>query len=283
MDIFLTPDKNTRNIWWVAIFFLILTSLLFPLIILAARFSFEITMLRQLILILVVSIICQLLNRKPISDLTGKFSFDWIKQLFIGLLIGAALMIFPVLLLTILGYIHWQTDVFSYSTIASGFQLFLFAAIAEELLFRGFVFQRLIQAFGKWPAQLIVAGLFLLTHINNPNITGILKTLACINIFIASIMFGIAFIKTKSLAMPLGLHFMANYMQGTILGFGVSGDKDPSIFKPVFDNAPIWLSGGDFGIEASIFGLSFVILISVFLHLWNPQKDKTKEETLKME
>lgn len=114
----------------------------------------------------------------------------------------------------------------------------------------------------------------MLTHLNNPNMIGILKTLACINIFIASIMFGITYLKTASLAMPLGLHFMANFMQGSVLGFGVSGDKDPGIFKPVFDNAPVWISGGDFGIEASILGLCSVIIITIWLYNWNPKSLK---------
>ena len=183
-------------------------------------------------------------------------------------------MILPVLSLTILGYVNWQANVFSFSTIASGFQLFLFAAIDEELLFRGFIFQRFIEGFGKWPAQVLIAGLFLLSHINNPGMTGTLKTLASINIFIASIMFGATYIRTKSLAMPLGLHFMANFMQGTVLGFGVSGGKDPSIFEPVFDNAPGWLSGGDFGIEGSILGLGFLIIITISLYIWDPLKTK---------
>ena len=80
--------------------------------------------------------------------------------------------------------------------------------------------------------------MFLLTHINNPGMIGTTKVLASLNIFNASIMFGIAFIKTKSLAMPLGLHFMANFMQGTILGFGVSGNKEQSLFKAVFEQCP---------------------------------------------
>ncbi|MBL0053001.1 MAG: hypothetical protein IPP29_16575 [Bacteroidetes bacterium] len=74
--------------------------------------------------------------------------------------------------------------------------------------------------------------------------------------------------------MPLGLHFMANFMQGSVLGFGVSGDKDPGIFKPVFDNALIWISGGDFGIEASILGLCSVIIITIWLYNWNPKSLK---------
>lgn len=269
MNIFLGKENKLKHIWWVVIFFMILAALLFPLILAASRFSFEITMAYQVIIIAIVSIICQFLRGKPISELTGSFSFTWIKQLFKGLIYGAALMVFPVLLLSIFGYIHWEINSFSFATIWSSFSILLLAAIAEELLFRGFLFQRLIDAFGNWPAQLIVASLFLLTHINNPNMTGILKTLACINIFIASILFGIAYIKTASLAMPLGLHFMANFMQGPILGFGVSGEKNPSIGKLVFDNAPVWLSGGDFGIEASILGLCFVIIMTVYLYFSN--------------
>lgn len=274
MAIFLNSERKIKNIWWVVLFFLILSSFLFPLIILANHFSFEITMVHQVVMIAVVSIICQLLRSKPITELTGKINFMWLKELFIGLLIGAALMFFPVLLLTIFGYIHWQVNALTYSTILSGFSIFLLVAFAEELLFRGFMFQRLIQAFGKWPAQLIVAALFLLTHVNNPGMTGTVKLLASVNIFIASIMFGIAFIKTKSLAMPMGLHFMANFMQGTILGFGVSGNKDPSLLNPTINNLPLWVSGGEFGIEASIGGLFFVILITIFLYCWYPSKHK---------
>ena len=83
-------------------------------------------------------------------------------------------------------------------------------------------------------------------------------------------MFGIAFIKTKSLAMPLGLHFMANFMQGTILGFGVSGNKEQSLFKAVFEQCPDWLNGGAFGLEASVPGLISVIITTILLYRWKP-------------
>lgn len=102
--------------------------------------------------------------------------------------------------------------------------------------------------------------------------TGVVKALASINIFVASILFGIAYINTKSLAMPLGLHFMANFMQGTVLGFGVSGDNDPGLLRPIFKDAPLWLSGGDFGIEASLAGLFFLSMITVSLFFWRPAK-----------
>lgn len=275
MAIFLNSEKKIKNSWWVVIFFLILASFLFPLIILAEKAAFEITMAHQAAMIAVVSIICQLFRGKAITELTGEINFIWLKQLCTGISMGAALMGFPVLLLTAFGQVHWRVDELSFSTILSGFSIFLTVVIAEELLFRGFIFQRLIQAFGKLPAQFIIAFLFLLTHVNNPGMIGTVKVMASVNIFVASIMFGISFIKTKSLAMPIGLHFMANFMQGTILGFGVSGSKEPSLLTPIVNELPIWISGGEFGVEASIGGLFFVTLLTIYLYYWDPSKNKT--------
>jgi len=123
-----------------------------------------------------------------------------------------------------------------------------------------------MDGFGKWPAQLIMAGYFLLIYMNNPGMTGSIKLFASINIFFASIMFGLAFIKSRSLAMPIGLHFMANWVQGTLLGSGVSGNEETRLLKPLFHNAPQWLTGGSFGLEASVPGLIFVIISIILLY-----------------
>jgi membrane protease YdiL (CAAX protease family) len=273
-NVFSNSDKKLRNGWWILIYFLVLASILFPLIILADRFSFEITMTHQALIILIVSIICQLLRKDSITKLVGKINISWLKELFIGIGIGAVLMALPALVLTFLGYINWHLNVFSVSTLLSGVALYVSVAIAEELFFRGFLFQRFIDGLGKWPAQLIIAGLFLLTHINNPGMIGVVKTFASINIFIASILFGLVYLKTKSLAMPIGLHFMANLTQGTILGFGVSGNTDPSLLLPNFTTSKLWITGGDFGLEASAIGLLFLLLTIIIVYFQNPIKLK---------
>ena len=263
--IFLNPEEKLRDGWWVVIFFIILIAFLFPLIVLADKYAFEITITHQAFLIFIVSIICQFLKKNSISNLTGQIDKKWFSELALGIGIGAAVMILPVLVLTLLGYVSWQSNAFSYPTIISGVVLFISVALAEELLFRGFLFQRLLVSIGEWPAQFIIAGLFLLTHLNNPGMTGVVKIFASINIFIASLLFGLVYLKTKNLAMPIGLHFMANFTQGTLLGFGVSGNKEPSLVIPNFNNAPLWLSGGQFGIEASVLGLFFLILITLMI------------------
>lgn len=70
--------------------------------------------------------------------------------------------------------------------------------------------------------------------------------------------------------MPLGLHFMANFMQDTVLGFGVSGNKEQGLFKAVSEHCPASLNGGPFGLEASVPGLIAVIITTILLYRWMP-------------
>lgn len=265
-NLFLNSDRQLRNGWWILIFFLILALLLIPTLIVAQENNVEVSMGLQAIIITITSISCQLLRRKPLAELTGKFNVCWRKEFFIGGLIGSALMLVPALILGIFGWIRWQWNPEGASILLPSLLLFAGVAFAEELLFRGFVFQRLISGLGHWAAQLIIAAYFLLTHLNNPGMTGSIKVMASINIFLASILFGLAFIQTKSLAMPLGLHFMANFVQGGVLGFGVSGTEQLGLLIPVFSDAPAWLTGGQFGLEASLPGLICVVITLLLLY-----------------
>ena len=265
---FLNSERQLRNGWWVLIFFLVLAAILFPALLAAQQNSTDVSIGLQAVIVVLASLVCQWLRRKPIAELLGKFDVRWLKELGLGGLIGSALMLFPALIMWVLGWVHWQWNPAGFSTLASVVLLFAGVAVAEELLFRGFIFQRLIAGLGEWPAQLILAGYFLLTHLNNPGMTGDVKILAGINIFLASILFGLAFIRTKSLAMPLGLHFMANLMQGGVLGFGVSGTDQSGLLKPILAEIPQWLTGGQFGLEASLPGLIFVIAAILLLYKW---------------
>ncbi|KIC90501.1 CPBP family intramembrane glutamic endopeptidase [Flavihumibacter sp. ZG627] len=262
-------DGKLRNLWWVALFFLILAAFTIPLVLLSQHYAFELSIFYQVIIITVVSIVCQAIIRQPLEDLFGTLNINWIRSLSKGLLIGAALMLVPALVLLLAG-VRWIANPLHLSSLLPLTVLFLAYAVSEELLFRGFIFQRLITALGEWPAQLIISGLFMLAHLDNPGMTGTTKILASINIFFASILFGLAFIKTRSLALPIGIHFMANWVQGILLGFGVSGNQHPGILKPDLNDLPVWLTGGNFGMEASVPGLVSVIITIVFLYKWRP-------------
>ncbi len=266
MNIFLNTQQQLKSIWWAGIFFLVLALFTFPLIVVLQHYGSEITITQQAIVVVVVTWICQALRKKTMSELLGKPNLTLAKNVLAGILAGLLLMLLPAIFLTLSGYIQWQEgniDAFSFLRITGES---LSVAVAEEFLFRGFIFQRLRKSTGLWVAQLLIAGYFLLTHMGNPGMTGNSKILASVNIFLASIMFGFAYIKSNSLIVPVAFHFMANWVQGTLLGFGVSGNEQVSLLKPVFVNAPAWLSGGSFGLEASLPGLISVIAITFILY-----------------
>lgn len=263
---FLNSERQLRSGWWVLIFFLILSAILVPILLLSQRSDGNVSIGLQAVIIAAASWICQLLRRKPVAELLGRFNMHWLRDLGLGGLMGSALMLAPAFVLWLFGMIRWQLSPTGFSTLASGLLLFIEVAIAEELLFRGFIFQRLITGIGQWPSQLVVAVFFLLTHLNNPGMTGGIITLASINIFLASILFGLAFLRTRSLAMPLGIHFMANWVQGGLLGFGVSGEEQSGVLIPVIRQGYDWLTGGSFGLEASLPGLACVVAALVLLY-----------------
>ena len=267
---------QVRSILWMVVFFGILALITVPFIFLSHAYKWEINPTTQALIVIVASALCQLFIKRPFTELTGTVNYHWVKHFLYGTGIGAALMLLPALFLYLSGWVSWETSSLEIYPLLSTVSLFVAVAVAEELLFHGFIFQRLIEGFGKWAAQLVMAGYFLLIHMNNPGLTGNIKWFASINIFIAAIMFGLAFIKTRSLAMPIGLHFMANWVQGTLLGFGVSGNEETSLLKPIFNNAPEWMTGGNFGLEASVPGLLFVILCIMLLHRWKPRTGNLK-------
>jgi membrane protease YdiL (CAAX protease family) len=266
MNIFLNTQRQLRSFWWIAIFFLVLAAFTFPLIIVSQQYNWEITIHQQALIVVVTTIICQAMRKSSMSELVGKLNLDLLKNTLLGLVFGALLMLIPAVFLMVFGYIHWRQETADLSILLNLSMVSLSVAVAEEFLFRGFIFQRLRKSIGLWGAQLLMAGYFLLTHMGNPGMTGDIKIFASINIFVASIMFGFAYIKTNSLIMPIAFHFMANWVQGTLLGFGVSGSEQVSLLKPVLSNSPSWLTGGSFGLEASIPGLVCVIVITFILY-----------------
>ena len=266
--ILINTKGRLRNAWWVVVFFILLAAMLFPLILIAEAYTFEITFWHQVALIALTSLICQRLSGNPVTKLFGSTNRFW-PDILIGFCLGGLLMLVPALILTVLGMVHWEIAGADTGKIWSAVWLMTGVVLAEELLFRGFIFQRLISGFGEWPAQIIVALLFLLTHSANLGISGPTKIFAIINIFTASLLFGMAYLRTGSLIMPIAIHFSANVMQGSILGFSVSGNEEVSILKPVVMSGNEFLTGGHFGIEASLFGLLTLLILTVTFYIRN--------------
>jgi hypothetical protein len=134
------------------------------------------------------------------------------------------------------------------------------AAMVEELVFRGYPFQRLLESVGALGAIVILSALFGLAHWNNPNanIWGVLNTI------LVGVMFALAYLRTRSLWLPWGMHFGWNAMLGLALGLPVSGSTAFAVAVRGTANGPEWLTGGTYGIEAGASG-TLAILVGMLL------------------
>ena len=245
---FFNPARKLRNGWWVVIFMVILAALLFPLLILSKEAGSDVSFVQQAGVVLAASVICQMLRRKPLRELLGAGGAEWPLQWALGVGLGALLMLLPALVLWASGLVSFTWTATSLEAWAPALLVCAGVAVSEELMFRGFAFQRLIDGLGVWPAQLLIGAYFVLTHSAALSEAGTMGYLAGLNIFVASIAFGAAYWRTRSLAMPIGIHFAANLVQGSVLGFGVSGSNQPTVWTPALAPGHEWLTGGAFGL-----------------------------------
>ena len=160
----LDDERRLRSGWWIGIFFAVLAGLLLPLLLLARGSGAEVSPVEQLAVVLAASAICQALRREPPSRLVGRLDGRWAREFLLGSLGGALLMALPALALGLAGVVSWRPGAGGLAALLPELALLAAAAATEELLFRGFLFRRLLDGLGTWPAQLLIAALFVLTH-----------------------------------------------------------------------------------------------------------------------
>ncbi len=272
--LFFDASGRLRNGWWCLVFYVVLAALVLPLVLATRTARVEVTEWSQALAVVAATWVCVRLRRERLTDVTGRFGRRWLREAALGALLGLGLMVAPALALLLAGKVQFSWNSVAWASLTTALLGSVAVAVAEELLFRGFVFQRLVAGLGPWPAQLLLGAYFVLTHSSNPNMTGEVGVLAGINIFVASLLFGLAFLKTRNLAMPLGLHATANWVQGAVLGFGVSGHEAHGLWSPRFRGAPEWLSGGAVGLEGSVPGLVCLVLVTAWVAWWRPRVEE---------
>jgi hypothetical protein len=196
---------------------------------------------------------CLELEGLPLSSAALVPDRTWARQWAIGMGSGVLLILCTVLPMALGGGVRLIRN--PHGTLAmllTGTWFHLGVAAAEELLFRGYLFQRLARSAGSWSALAVTSLLFTAVHLGNPGMTGTVRTWACLNIALAGLALGLCRLGSRSLAMPFGLHLGWNWAQGMLLGFGVSGFPSSGWWAPVFLDRPRWFTGGRFGLEASL-------------------------------
>lgn len=126
--------------------------------------------------------------------------------------------------------------------------VFIPAVLHEELLFRGYLYQKL-REWRRAAAVLISSTLFAVLHLGNSGITPI----AVANIFLGGVLLALAYERRCRLWLPIGIHLAWNTLSGPVLGYEVSGYvAGASVFRTA-GGGPELITGGGFGIEGSVY------------------------------
>lgn len=176
-----------------------------------------------------------------------------------GTLLGALLFAAVIAVIAVFGE-YRITGLGSAEGVMSLIGLMCTVAVMEELLFRGVLLRLLDELAGPWIALGVSAALFGAMHMINPGATLWTGTAIAVE---AGLMLGAAYLVTRSLWLPIGLHLGWNFASSGIFGTAVSGvDHGGSVFTST-TSGPYLLTGGGFGPEASVVAVVLCTVLTV--------------------
>ena len=210
------------------------------------------------------------LDGRPPGALGFAFSRAALTETVTGLGLGGGLIATAVVLLVVSGGASFAADagtVLDYlGALAWTLLYFWLAAAYEEIWFRGYGFQALVEGVGAWPAAIASSALFSFLHASNPNF----GVAAFVNIFLAGMMLALAYLRTRSLWFATAVHAGWNWAMASLFAFPVSGLN--LIDTPLYDALETggdWWTGGEFGPEAGVVG-TLVLLAGVWFLVRGP-------------
>ncbi len=182
-------------------------------------------------------------------------------HLIYGTLIGVGLIFFIVVICQLLGVLSFNPNYPpSFGFLGVALIVSVSAnAIVQEIIFRGYFFSALEAKYSPKTAIIISSLIFTLIHAGIFSAAWPLSVIGGLNLFLAGVLMSVAYLRTKSLWLPIGLHIGWNLTQA-MLNLRVTGHQ-LNVGEPlvILQGAPI-LTGGSLGLEGSIVGIAGVIL-----------------------
>ena len=211
----------------------------------------------------------RIIEKKPAKDVKLK---RLLPDLSMGFMAGGAFFIIVIGLMLVFKFCYFVPSTFTRKALLNTF-LFQFAiAVGEEMIFRGVIFRWIDERWNTAIALVVSSLLFGLMHLSNKEVTIWIAIALAIE---AGMLFGAAYKYSGSLWVPIGMHWACNFVHATIFGFSAS--KRNTVFHPII-NGPDIITGGSFGIEASIITVIIGLAFSIWLlHRINKKNSDPKE------
>ena len=228
-------------------------------------------------------ICARLLEGLPWLSLGLTLHYGWFRDLIVGTTIGLVSLALATAIAFAGGGLQFSFSTASASlviiTMALSALLFFVAALAEEALFRGYPLQTFTRAKLIWVGVMVTSLPFAVGHLDNPNAG---KVLAFVNTVLAGVWLAVAYLRTRSLWFPLGVHWGWNWALGALFGLPVSGTTDiaPHPILAGSDLGPAWLTGAAYGIEGGIACTVALVISTIFL--WRTRLVSATEDLKKL-
>lgn len=186
----------------------------------------------------------RVVERRPVRELGIQHTA---RELVAGLSLGALLFSATIGIIWALGG-YSIVGVRPWTAILPPIATAIVSGITEEILFRGILFRIVEDGLGSWLALAISSLVFGVAHLANPN-SSVMSSIAIA--LEAGVLLGGAFMVTRRLWLPIGLHAAWNFTQAGIFGATESGLDLGGLLHSKL-TGPTWVTGGAFGPEASI-------------------------------
>ncbi|PWW02397.1 hypothetical protein DFQ01_10922 [Paenibacillus cellulosilyticus] len=219
--------------------------------------SIILTLVGSAVVIVIYWLAMKFLARRPVPELLLQRRAG--SEVILGAVVGLIFISVSTALIVLLdGYsFKWSTENAS-SVVWPIITTSLGAAFVEELIFRGLAFQAIEKMGGSLLALTLTSLFFGIAHLGNPGATA----WGALSITIeAGVLLGAAFLWRRNVWFIVSLHFFWNAIEG-LLGIPVSGHSSSGLFT-VEVKGPALLTGGQFGLEASIIPVIISLLIAI--------------------
>jgi len=234
----------------------------------AGATSFLLREVMDLTIVIGASLIMGRIEGRTLSDYGLPWRKMFQKQFWQGVMIGFGGITLLIFLLKVAGVFHLAGLALHGSEIPMWasiyFLVFVLVALREELRNRGYGLFTLSMGIGFWPAAIISASYFALTHYDNSGE----NALGLFNVLLFGLLACFLLRRTGNLWMPIGLHLAFDWGETYFYGVADSGNTAPGHLLSSSASGPQWLSGGSVGPEGSVLCTVVILVIWAASALW---------------
>lgn len=221
-----------------------------------------------------------LYERRSIASLGFRHPGRGVLTLLAAVIVGILLNAIPTLLVWAVGAYRLADPPVASTAGLSAFPALVLVLVfvlvqsgTEETLTRGFMLQSSAAALPGWLAIALPALAFTLFHgVSN-------KPLAFSSILLFALLVTFIVLRQGGLWIAIGIHTGWNFAMGNLFGISVSGlppNTTSAIFLARNPDAPTWLTGGEFGTEASFPADVLLLVVAGAAYLvfrrWNTKR-----------